>query len=68
MGQEPLRSKPLGEGDGPTAEALGLTEVAHETKTFLAYESITRSHKGEPNVLISRRDTPGDGALHGEGF
>ncbi len=68
MSKAPLRSKPVGKGNGATAASLGISEVAHETKSFLAYESMTRSHKGEPNVFISRKSTPGERALYGDGF
>ena len=54
INKEPLRSKPVGLGSGRTAESLGLDIIAHETNNFLAYESITRSRDGAPNVLISR--------------
>ena len=42
--------------------------VAHETRSFLAYESITRAHTGDPNVLISRSGRAGEFAIHGDGF
>lgn len=42
--------------------------VAHETSDFLAFESITRSHKGEPNVLISREGNSHETAAYGDGF
>jgi len=64
----PLRSKPVGLGNGLTAGELGIEVVAHETRSFLAYESITRAHSGEPNVVISRKDYPGETAIHGDGF
>ncbi|MES2962419.1 MAG: hypothetical protein V4760_00920, partial [Bdellovibrionota bacterium] len=73
MNKEPLRSKPPGEGSGKTAFEIarerGLTElvVAHETGSFLALESIERSHKGVPNFFISRRNAPGEAAVHGPG-
>jgi formylglycine-generating enzyme required for sulfatase activity len=53
---------------GKTAQELKITVVAHETNSFLAYESITRSHSGEPNVLISRKNNLGESALYGDGF
>jgi len=68
LNKEPLRSKPIGRGAGPTAKELGIEIVAHETNTFLAYESITRAHSGEPNVLISRSGFIGEGAADGDGF
>ncbi len=69
MNKEPLRSKILGEGTGKTARELGLDVVAHETSNFLAYESITRAHTGDPNVLISRSGTiSGETATYGDGF
>ena len=66
--KEPLRSKRVGQGDGKTAAELGLDIVAHETNNFLAYESITRAHTGDPNVFISRNHAAGEAAVHGEGF
>lgn len=68
MSKEPLRRKPVGEGTGKTAESLGIFLVSHETSDFYAYENITRSHTGEPNVFISRANTPGEAATYGEGF
>jgi ABC-type taurine transport system substrate-binding protein len=68
MNKEPLRSHALGQGGGKTAKELGLDIVAHETNNFLAYESITRAHTGDPNVLISRDGAAGEAALHGDGF
>jgi formylglycine-generating enzyme required for sulfatase activity len=68
LNREPLRSSPVGLGKGKTAENLNIDIVAHETNNFLAYESITRSHSGEPNVLISRANEAGEQAVHGEGF
>lgn len=66
--REPLRSHPLGRGQGKTAKELGIQTVAHETGSFLAYESITRAHNGEPNVLESRKGAVGEAAAHGDGF
>ncbi len=68
MNKEPLRIKPVGEGLGKTAESLGIKTVAHATKDFLAYESITRSHTGAPNVFVSRQNATGETADYGEGF
>jgi formylglycine-generating enzyme required for sulfatase activity len=68
LNKEPLRSKPVGEGVGKTAKELDIQVVAHETNSFLAYESITRSHSGEPNVLISRQNAAGEAAAFGNGF
>ncbi len=68
LNKEPLRSFPLGNGDGKTARELGIKIVAHETSDFLAYESLTRAHTGDPNVLISRKNQPGESASFGPGF
>jgi formylglycine-generating enzyme required for sulfatase activity len=68
LNREPLRSFPVGSGSGLTAADLELTIVAHETNNFLAFESITRSHSGEPNVFISRKIAVGETAVFGEGF
>lgn len=66
--KEPLRSTVVGAGAGRTAKALGIELVAHETSDFLAYESITRAHSGEPNVLISRKGFAGEVAAFADGF
>ena len=70
LNKEPLRSKPIGQGQGKTAQELNIHVVAHTTNSFLAYESITRAHSGEPNVLISRNtaEVTGEGAIFGDGF
>ena len=68
INREPLRSKSVGQGRGKTAKDLNIQVVAHETTSFLAYESITRSHSGEPNVLISRQNAVGEAAAFGDGF
>jgi hypothetical protein len=68
LSREPLRSKAVGQGRGRSAKDLKIDVVAHETTSFSAYESITRAHTGEANVLISRENVPGETALLGEGF
>jgi hypothetical protein len=68
MNKEPLRTQPIGQGYGKTARELGLDIVAHETNNYLAYESITRAHTGDPNVLISRKGAEGEAAAYGNGF
>jgi hypothetical protein len=68
LNRKPLISFPVGSGNGVTAEELELTIVAHETNNFLAFESITRAHSGEPNVFVSRESTTGEAAAFGEGF
>ncbi|MEK7358707.1 MAG: hypothetical protein AAB250_19840, partial [Bdellovibrionota bacterium] len=73
MSKEPLRTKPVGQGTGRTAaeiaKARGLDRliVAHETRSFLALESIERSHKGSPNFFISRNGPTAESAAYGEG-
>ena len=67
LNKEPLRTKPLGK-KGQTAKELGLDIVAHETSDFRAYEIITKSKKGLPNVFVSRENTAGEWARFGEGF
>jgi hypothetical protein len=81
--KQPLFTHPIGQAkaerqtpdpvaalQGPvtTAKDLQITEVAHETTSFLVYESITRSHKGLPNVFISRQGILGEMAAFGNGF
>lgn len=68
LNREPLRSFPLGQGSGQTARELGISIVSHETKDFLAMESITRAPSGEPNAFISRSDAIGEAAMYGDGF
>ncbi|MFL5815691.1 MAG: hypothetical protein ACJ763_19130 [Bdellovibrionia bacterium] len=68
MNKEPLRTQAVGKGNGKTARELGLDVVAHETNNFLAYESITRAHTGDPNVLTSRENGHGEAAAFGDGF
>lgn len=68
LNREPLRSKPIGLGDGSTAKELKLEIVTHETLNLAALESITRAHSGEPNVLISRLKAIGEIAVYGDGF
>jgi hypothetical protein len=68
MKKEPLRSYNVGKGHGRTAKELSIDIVAHETNSFDAYESITKSHKGSPNVFISRENTLGEQAVYGNGF
>ncbi|OQW49377.1 MAG: hypothetical protein A4S09_12150 [Proteobacteria bacterium SG_bin7] len=68
LAREPLRSKEVGQGTGRTAKDLNIQVVAHETFSFMAYESITRAHSGEPNVLISREKAIGESAAYGDGF
>jgi len=68
MEREPLRTHAVGQGTGKTAAELEITMVAHETNSYLAYENITRSMRGSPNVFISRNNRPGEAAVHGDGF
>ena len=65
INREPLRSKEIGEGSGKTAAELNIDLVTHDTSDFLAYESITRSFSGYPNVLISREGFPGESGRDG---
>lgn len=73
MNKEPLRSKLFG-SKGRTgaqiAKELGLTEVivSHETNSFVAYDNITRSARGETNAFISRSGVSGETAVMGNGF
>jgi hypothetical protein len=68
LNRKPLRSFPVGGGGGKTAAELNYLIVAHETNNFLAFESVTRAHSGEPNVFTSRESAIGEAAVHGEGF
>lgn len=68
--KSPLGSKPVGQGRGKTARALGIDVVAHETNSYQAWESITLAPTGEPNVLESRSSHGhvGELAAFGDGF
>lgn len=68
MDREPLRGFPVGTGDGKTAKQLGLSDIAHETSDFTAYESITMSKKGVANFFISREGKTGEAAAFGNGL
>lgn len=68
LNREPLPTRPVGEGSGQTAAELKIDVVAHETQSFLAYENITMSRRGFPNVFISRQGAAGEAAVHGDGF
>ncbi len=76
MNKEPLRAKPLGEGNGETAAEIfknhinedGEIIVAHETNSFESYENITRSSRGAANAFISRDGVSGEVAALGDGF
>ncbi len=65
--KKPLPSFKVGEKGGKTAAELGITLVAHDTDSFEAFESITKSPVGRPNVFMSGA-LPGEHALHGQGF
>lgn len=68
LNKEPLRQTSIGEGTGRTAGSLGIKIVSHETRDLPAYENITRSHTGTPNVFISRHGVVGESAIYGDGF
>lgn len=68
LSKEPLRSQLVGQGTGKTARELGLDVVAHDTRGFEAFDSITRSHTGAPNVFVSRPGHAGENAAAGKGF
>ena len=73
LSKEPLRTKQVGAGAGSRAIEIlphnkeGEIIVAHETNSFSAFESITKSHKGYANVLISRQKNIGETAIYGDG-
>ncbi len=77
MNKAPLESKPLGTKGRTAAEVFGRNGwagsgeplvVAHETNSFQSWESITRAHTGDPNVLQSREGLIGEAAVYGDGF
>lgn len=65
--REPLRGFPVGRGEGPTAESLGIADVAHDTRDFGTFEAITGSSLDSPNVFQSR-PVAGETSLYGGGF
>jgi hypothetical protein len=73
--REPLRSFPVGQGDGKSLAQICQEQgidpaqlvVSHETKTFQSYEALTRNTKGTPNVFISRKGKIGEAAVYGNG-
>ena len=67
MAKDPLPAKPLGV-EGKTARELGLTTVAHSTRDFKAYQVMSLSPTGRPNVFQSRPDAVGEAAVFGNGF
>lgn len=67
MSKEPLATKPVGTGTGTTAAELGVSVISHSTSDFLAYESITKAHTGDPNFFISRAGVKGERAVEGPG-
>ncbi len=74
MKKEPLKSSPVENHPGRTAEEIfekdenGDIIVSHETGSFTAFESITRATTGGANVFISRKRSNGEMAVHGNGF
>ena len=69
VNKEALKSFEVGRKNGATAKELEIDIVAHETNDFLSYESITRAHSGQPNVLISRNGFSGETVSRsGDGF
>jgi hypothetical protein len=68
MNKEPLRTQPVGKGKGRTAKQLGLDVIAHDTRSFPAFESITKSHSNMANVFESRNGTTGEMAAFDDGF
>ncbi len=67
LNKEALHSMPLGTS-GRTAQDMGISDVVHSTRNIEAYYSIIRSPTGQPNVFISRENTPGEKAVYGKGF
>ena len=66
LNKKPLPSFELGQGTGKTAKELKIDLVTHDTSDFLAFESLTRTNK--INAFVSRENTPGEAAAHGEGL
>lgn len=73
LNKQALKGKSVGLGKGRKASELfkanndGNIILSHETNSFAAFESLTKAHDGEANVLISRTNIPGEAALYGEG-
>ena len=70
LNKEPLRTNPISKNNkrNRTAKKMGIEIVTHETSDLKAYEIITKSKKGKPNVFISRENTAGETAAYGDGF
>ncbi|MFL5814425.1 MAG: hypothetical protein ACJ763_12675 [Bdellovibrionia bacterium] len=68
MNKEPLRTQPVGKGKGRTAKQLGIDVIAHDTKSFPAFESITKANSRNANVFVSRNDTSGEMSAFDDGF
>jgi hypothetical protein len=74
LSREPLRSHPHPSAyafpkvqAGRTANELGIDFVTHATKSYEAFESITRAPNGHPNFFISRANVEGEAASEGTG-
>lgn len=67
MNKEPLRSRPVGQGNGATATDLGISIVAHDTRDLPSFENLIRNMKGKPNVFISRAGEYHEAAAFGNG-
>lgn len=81
LSKVPLQAFAVGRGRGKTIVELARVHswinvspryktvvVAHDTNNLIAFESITKSHTGSPNVFISRKAAVGESAVGGEGF
>ncbi len=72
--KQPLAQEPIGQGDGPTAQELGITFLTHQTPQSDVYASMIRSPIGRPLAFVPRQsntenagDVPGELALRGNG-
>ena len=68
MNREPLSRFEVGSGNGQTAAELGLTDVAHETRSVEDFWNMVRNPEGKINAFISRPGIKGEGAYFGPGF
>lgn len=55
--KEPLRSYPVGLGEGETAEQLGISDITHNTRSEKVLEQILEGYPDKPNFAISRAST-----------